>query len=135
MATTYITLRDDYNARTIRLCSDLFKLTQHQNFKHLADLVQNDIDTHQPALILWKHIDQMKPEHIQNVLEGNRSFFESDSFSDERVGSLVGEFRSVWNKLSVQNQQAVFTKLQNIFRIAERIRNEFYEDIVGEAVM
>jgi hypothetical protein len=135
MTSTYISLRDDYNTRTIRLCSDLFKLTQHQNFKRLADLMQNDMDAQQPVLVLWKHIDQMKPEHIQNVLEGNRSFFESDSFNDERAGSLVGEFQSVWHKLSTQNQQAVFTKLQNIFRIAERIRNEFYEELVGEAVM
>jgi hypothetical protein len=135
MATTYISLRDDYNARTIRLCSDLFKLTQRENFKRLAELMQNDIEAHQPALILWKHIDQMKSEHIQHVLEGNRAFFENDSFEDERAGSMVREFQTVWHKLSAQNQNAVFTKLQNIFRIAERIRTEFYDDIVNEAVM
>lgn len=132
---TYITLRDDYNARTIRLCSDLFKLTQHENFRRLSELIQNDIEALQPALILWKHIDQMKPEHVQNVLEGNKAFFESDSFEDERAGSLVGEFRNVWHKLSAQNQNAVFTKLQNVFRIAERIRNDFYDDLVHEAIM
>jgi hypothetical protein len=131
----YTSLRDDYNARTIRLCSDLFTLTQNQNFKRLADLIQNDIDARQPALILWKHIDQMEPEHIQHVLEGNRTFFEDESFHDERAGSMVREFQNVWKDLSPTNQQAVFKKLQNIFRVAERIRNEFYEDIVGEVIM
>lgn len=135
MTTTYPALRDDYNARTIRLCSDLYKLTQKQNFKRLADLIQNDTDAHQPALILWKHLDQMKPEHIQHVLEGNRTFFENESFQDERAGSMVREFQSVWKDLSPQNQNVVFTKLQNIFRLAERIRSEFYEDVLREAVM
>lgn len=131
---TYTSLRDSYNTRTIRLSLDLFKLTQHPNFKRLADLLQTDIDSQQPALILWKHIDQMKPEHIQNVLIGNRKFFEDESFHDERAGTLIGEFQSVWKSLSPQNQDIVFVKLQNIFRIAEKIRNEFYEDILREVM-
>ncbi len=135
MTSTYTSLRDDYNARTIRLCSDLFVLTQNQNFKRLSDLMQGDIDSNQPALILWKHIDQMKPEHIQKVLEGDRAFFENESFHDDRAGSMVREFQTVWKELSPTNQNAVFKKLQNIFRIAERIRNDFYDDIVREAIM
>ena len=136
MTTTYESLRDTYNDRSIKLCSDMFKLSQNANFKRMADLIQHDIDAHQPALILWKHINDMKQEHIQNVLEGNTSFFESDSFHDERAGqSFIHEFQSVWNGLSASNQKAVFTRLQNIFRIAEQVRQSFYERIVAEAIM
>lgn len=134
MTDTYASLRDEYNTRTIRLCSDLFKLTQNANFKRLSDLIQTDMDARQPALVLWKHIDQMKPEHTQNVLEGNRAFFENDSFHDDRAGTLVGEFQGVWKNLSARNQDVVFVKLQNIFRIAEKIKNEFFEDLLREVM-
>jgi len=120
----------------MKLCSDLHKLTNNPNFKRMVDLIHNDIDAHQPALILWKHINDMKTEHISNVLEGNTSFFESESFCDERTDrGMIHEFQSVWKGLSPSNQKAVFTRLQNIFRIAEQVRQSFYEQIVAEAIM
>lgn len=132
----YALLRDEYNKRSIKLCSDLFKLTNNANFKRMCDLLQHDIDAHQPALILWKHINDMKPEHIQNVLEGNTQFFESESFHDERAErGMIHEFRAVWNDLSPANRKTVFTRLQNIFRIAELVRQSFYDEILTEAVM
>ncbi len=133
---TYESLRDAYNQRTMKLCSDLHRLTNNPNFKRMADLMQHDIDARQPGLILWKHIDQMKQEHISNVLEGNTAFFESNEFSDERAdGSLIREFQSIWKDLSAVNKKVVFTKLQNIFRIAERVRQSYFEAVLADAVM
>jgi hypothetical protein len=135
MANTYVALRDDFNSRTLRLCSDLFKLTNNANFQRLSGLITHDIEARQPALILWKHINNVNPEHVQRVLDGDVRFFVDDSFDDERCGSLIQEFRSVWKTMSAANQKIVLVKLQNIFRIAERIRTEFYDDVVRDAVM
>ncbi len=133
---TYESLRDAYNQRTIKLCTDLYRLTNNPNFKRMADLIQHDIDTRQPVLVLWKHIDRMKPEHTSHVLEGNTAFFESDEFTDERAdGSMIREFQTVWKDLSPSNKKTVFTKLQNIFRIAERVRQSFFDAVLAEAVM
>ncbi len=133
---TYESLRDEYNKRSIKLCTDLFKLSGNTNFKRICELIQHDIDARQPALILWKHLNEMKTDHIQNVLDGNTQFFESESFQDERAErTIITEFQSVWKDLSPTNQKIVFTRLQNIFRIAEQVRQCFYEQILVEAVM
>lgn len=133
---TYESLRDSYNQRTIKLCSDLHRLTNNPNFKRMVDLIQHDIDARQPGLILWKHIDQMKPEHTSYVLEGNTAFFESDEFNDERTEKgLIHEFQTIWKDLSPANKKIVFTKLQNIFRIVERVRQSFFDAVLADAVM
>ena len=128
-------LVNDYNKRIVSICVNLFELTQNDKFDRFGKIVQHDIDTSNTYEFLWKHIEQMNPEYIQEIISGNRQYFESDQFTDHRVDNgLVSELKNEWSNISTKNQNIIFTKMQNIFKIAEHIRNHYYDELVLHAM-
>lgn len=124
-------LTKDYNERSIKVFRDLYKLTQNENFNRYVSIIEHDMESGNDYDILWKHLQNMSDEYTERVLQGDRSFFESSNFDDERVEKgLMNDIRQSWSMISPRNQEIVFVKLQNIFRIAEFIRNNHFETLI-----
>jgi hypothetical protein len=121
----------DYNDRSYKLFVDLFKLTGNDTFNRYAQIVLTDRECGNETDIIWKHLQKVPEEYIQKILEGDRTFFETHQFQDVRAdGSFIDALREDFYKLSEKNKNAVFVRVQNIFRIAERIRADHFEDLI-----
>jgi hypothetical protein len=122
----------DYNDRSYKLFTDLFKLTGNETFDRYAQIVLTDRECANETDIIWKHLQKVPEEYTQKILEGDRSFFETHRFERERAteGSFVDALREDFHKLSEKNKHAIFVRVQNIFRVAERIRADFFEDLI-----
>ncbi len=131
MESEFAKLVKEYNERSIKVFRDLFKLTQYDNFNRYASILEHDLESGNDCDMLWKHLQNMSEEYTDRVLQGDRTFFESPSFQDERVEKgLMNDVRVNWSTISQRNQDVIFVKLQNIFRIAEYIRSNYFEILI-----
>lgn len=123
----------DYNDRSYKLFSDLFKLTGNETFERYAQIVLSDRECGNDTDIIWKHLQKVPEEYTVRILAGDRDFFEAPSNDFRTVGangSFVETLRADFHKLSEKNKNAIFVRVQNIFRVAERIRADFFEDLI-----
>jgi hypothetical protein len=121
----------DYNDRSYKLFVDLFKLTGNETFDRYAQIILTDRECGNETDIIWKHLQKVPEGYIQKILGGDRTFFETNQFQDIRAdGSFIDTLREDFNKLSEKNKNAVFVRVQNIFRVAERIRADYFEDLI-----
>lgn len=124
----------DYNDRSYKLFCDLFKLTGNETFERYAQIVLSDRECGNETDIIWKHLQKVPEEYTDRILAGDRAFFEASSNEEFQTvganGSFVEALRTDFHKLSEKNKNAIFVRVQNIFRVAERIRKEFFEDLI-----
>lgn len=120
----------DYNDRSYKLFCDLFKLTGNETFERYAHIVLSDRECGNDTDIIWKHLQKVPDEYVHKILSGDRAFFESSNEFQQVDGSFVEALRLDFHKLSETNKNAIFVRVQNIFRVAEKIRADFFEELI-----
>lgn len=120
----------DYNDRSYKLFRDLFKLTGNETFERYAQIVLSDRECGNHTDIIWKHLQKVPEEYTHKIISGDRGFFETSDDFQQFDGSFVEALRADFHKLTNTNKNAIFVRVQNIFRIAEKIRTDFFEDLI-----
>lgn len=122
----------EYNRRILKLSTDLFRVTGNTRFTRFHEFVSQEIDTGNPGVFLFKHIENSDPVLFQRVIDENdMTVFTDGNLSLARSPQgIVEEMRHVWSSLSAENQRATFTLIQNLFRIARYVHDHAYDELL-----
>ncbi len=122
----------EYNKRIIKICTDMYDLTQNKNYVRFRDLLQCEIESGNPAMYLFKHIEYVEESITTRILDQNDiTFFEDDSLQHQKISfELINDLRSSWSVLSSDNKHTIFKCIQNALKIVRYVQVNCYEDLL-----
>ena len=122
----------EYNKRIIKICTDMYDLTQNKNYVRFRDLLQCEIDSGNPAMYLFKHLEHVDDSITTRILDNNDiTFFEDQSLQHEKISfELLDDLRSSWRLLNHEIKHTIFKCIQNALKIARYVQQNCYEDLL-----
>ena len=124
----------EYNKRIIKICTDMYDLTGNKNYTRFRELLQSEIESGNPALYLFKHLEHVDDSITSRILDQNDiTFFDDSTLQHEKVSSeLIDELRSSWTILNQENKQNIFKCIQNTLKIARFVHQnqDCYDDLL-----
>jgi hypothetical protein len=122
----------EYNKRIIKICTDMYDLTQNKNYTRFRDLLQCEIESGNPAMYLFKHTEHVDESITTRILDQNDiTFFEDQSLQHQKISfELLDDLRSSWKMLNNDNKQAIFKCIQNALKIVRYVQQNCFEDLL-----
>lgn len=122
---------DEFNKRLVKLSNDLFEITGNERFQNFSEFCTNEFDIGKKTTFVYKFIQKAEPEMYERVLNGDRSVINSDISANIDL-RIIEELRQIYSSLSQNNQDVIFKYFQQIFKIANYIKNNFYENLLED---
>ncbi len=122
----------EYNKRIIKICTDMYELTQNKNFARFRELLQCEIESGNPALYLFKHLEHVDDSITTRIVDHNDiSFFDDSSVQHQKISlELLDDLRSAWSILTNDNKETIFKCIQNALKIARYVHQNCYDDLL-----
>lgn len=122
----------EYNKRIIKICTDMYDLTGNKNYARFRELLQCEIESGNPALYLFKHLEHVDDSITTRIVDQNDiSFFDDSSVQHQKISlELLDDLRSSWSVLTNDNKQTIFKCIQNALKIARYVYQNCYDDLL-----
>jgi hypothetical protein len=122
----------EYNKRIIKICTDMYDLTQNKNYARFRELLQCEIESGNPALYLFKHIEHVDSTITTRILDNNDiTFFDDSDVQHDRISfELLSDLRDSWKLLNQQNKENIFKCIQNALKIVRYVQTNCYDDLL-----
>jgi hypothetical protein len=122
----------EYNKRIIKICTDMYDLTGNKNYTRFRELLQCEIESGNPALYLFKHLEHVDDSITTRIVDQNDiTFFDDSSVQHQKISlELLEDLRSSWTTLNQENKITIFKCIQNALKIARYVYQNCYDDLL-----
>ena len=126
----------EYNKRLLKLSNDLFLLTHNNKFKTFTEFIQHELEIGNISLYIFKHIENNDFDVEQRILSNDFSVFQDESIQHNKIDiELIHELRLEWSNIDSKNQKIIFKSIQNLFTIANYVKNNYYDDLLKISIV
>ncbi len=123
----------EFNKRLLKLASELYEITGNERFERFVEYVNNELEIGKSTSILYRFIQEAEPEHYARVAQGDRSIINTGTAHNIDLRILT-ELRNVFSDLHLSNQDVVFKYVQQIFKIASFVKENYLPELIRDSI-